>query len=200
MIGLSLFMTSFAQAAYIDFTNSAWQGAQGLSSFTYDGVTLSSTGGSMTFNSSSWEKNGCANSHSATAVNLACDGDGIGIRDDEITGNAGQKITVTFSSAVNIVEVELLDLFPNEGGTGNHEVAIINASNLFSNPVFLAGGYYATGFQSNGTTTLEFSAANDNWSDYALARITTSSVPEPASIAMLAIGLIGLGAARKRSN
>ncbi|PCJ45704.1 MAG: hypothetical protein COA99_04340 [Moraxellaceae bacterium] len=186
-----------SQAAWIDFTSADWSGVQGQSSFTQDGITVSSSNGNMTFNSTG-DQQGCKNS----GADLACAGDGIGIGDDEITGQSNQSISVTFDSAVDIIQIELLDLFQGEGPAGADEVAVITVLNIdttFSNPNQVVGGYLATGFQANGVTNLTLTAQNDSYSDYALARITTIDVAEPASFALFGLGLMGVGALRRRA-
>ncbi len=188
-----------AQAAFIDFTSIEWAAANGQSNYSVGGVTLeASFGSTLTFNGSNSERGGCSTASGIHSANLACFGDGIGLNNDEITGNQRQSLTVSFASPVDIIEIEFLDLFPNEGGQGNHEVAIIDGAHVFSNTSFSTGGYLATGYSANGVSSIQFTAQNDNWSDYALARIITS-VPEPSSIALLTLGFIGLIAARRIS-
>jgi len=48
---LPLTFTSL-EAGIIDFTSDEWSGIQGQTSFTYDGIMLTSVGGTMTFNDS----------------------------------------------------------------------------------------------------------------------------------------------------
>ncbi len=185
------------QAGLIDFTGTDWSGVQGQNSFESNGVTLTSVGGLMSFNDSGSEQSGCDASFLVTATNLACDGDGIGIGSDEITGKYQQSLTIKFDSAVDIIQVELLDLFRNEGPERQPEIAIINAM-TFENTSPITGGYFATGFIADGVTTLTLTAGADSWSDYSLAQITIDVVPEPSSLALIAIGLLGLGVIRLR--
>lgn len=192
-----------SQAGLIDFTSAAWSGANNNSSFTSGDITL--TGSStLSFNGNASELPGCQDSFSLTTTNLACAGDGIGMVNDEISGNQQQSLTVTFNQGnVNIIQIELLDLYNSEGPNGQPEIAIIslngsdfNASGIYTPGDF--GGYFATGFNANGVSELVLTASNDAWSDYSLARITTSDVPEPSSLMLLGLGLLGMAAARKK--
>ena len=122
-------------AAGVDFTNhTTWGGANGAASHTaiYDTVkvTLTASGGTMTINGS--DKTGWGsgvNCSAPTSTGLACDGDGIGISDDEITGNLLQVLTVSFTNlsdapiVVLLAEIEILDLFAGGSADTGGEIA-----------------------------------------------------------------------------
>jgi hypothetical protein len=124
-------------------------------------------------------------------------GDGIGISNDEITQGGGQILTISFlSGPVDILDVHLLDLFATEQ---SGEIAIINgtASAASGGSANAAGGYWETGLGFTGVTSITLYGNNDRFSDYSLARIAYK-VPEPTVIALFAVGLLGLGFARRR--
>jgi hypothetical protein len=202
----SSFGLGSAQATTIDLTNSAdWSGANGTSSFvsptTFDGlsVTVSAVGGSITFNA--------ADAHAACSgvTGLACQGDGLGIGDDEIT--FGQEVlTVAFSTPVRLLGLEFLDLF--QGGASF--VDLLSEMLLFtlfgdfgSIDGSLAGsaldtlGYGTIALDVEGVTSIAFysrsplSAPN---TDFALAAVDLVVTPEPGSLALVAIGLLAAGA------
>jgi hypothetical protein len=207
----------------IDFTNAKpWGGVQGQTSFSSGGVTVSSqgNGGTLTFNAIG------ASNDPSTGLEpcgvYACDGDGIGIGDDEVswkTSGFDQLLEVRFDKAVTVTEISFLDLFNESTG---REIAFwyyngdaSAKSNLMApltNDSWPAtnGFAAATGLNKTDVTSITFlvdcagnsCAAND----YALAGIKTvgpdadvSEVPLPAAAWLFGSGLIGLaGIARRR--
>lgn len=218
----------------VDFTDhSVWGGANGTSSFSatlFDNVTVTLTagGGNLTNNvgdTTGWIGGNCS---APTAAGLACNGDGIGIKDDEITGNASpaQILTVSLTNAAtggafaaSLTEIELLDLFalnsPDVGG----EIAYYSINggsfvSIFPEPTM---GNPGTGYKFEdvgeifNVTTIAFKGNTDPISDFALARLTFvvspvggpcplggCVVPEPNTLAIIAVGLAGIGFIRRR--
>lgn len=207
---LAFAMSAQAAPQLIDFTDgSKWSAANGLSSFTASygdlDVTASSVGGNLSFNGGR-DKNGCISGLNQSVHNLVCDGDGLGIGNDEITEGGFQRITITFSSSVTIGDVELLDLFNNQNES---EVALISLNDdIFETHASnnLTGGYHRTMVTGPDITMVVLKSANDNHSDYALARISltlnnirgfSSSVPAPSALLLMMPGL-ALIARRRR--
>ena len=179
-----------SQATLIDFTDINWSIVNGTDVAGIGNLTLSSTGGDMTFNAG--DNGGCIAGQGSHG--LACDGDGIGIGNDEITelGNtrAAQTITISFDNAVNITNLFLLDLF---GSERSGEVAIIDG-NPYQAPVGnlgIAGGFFATGYTGLGITEIILSGNRDFFSDYAVAGIEVSPVPLPGAVFLFGSALLG---------
>jgi hypothetical protein len=199
---------SITQAApvLVDFTDgSKWSAANGQSSFTATygdvDVTASATGGNLSFNGGN-DKNGCISGLNQSVHNLVCDGDGLGINNDEITEGGFQKITIMFSKAVSLNDIELLDLFNNSNEVENALVRLnggIFGTHVSNN---LTGGYHRTLETGSDITMVVLKSADDNHSDYALARISftlsqistfsTTGVPAPPAILLMIPGVAWL--------
>jgi hypothetical protein len=196
LVPLFLFplVSSSVHAGIIDFTSDDWSGVgqNTMSEFTVGDIKLSSSVGNLTFND--LDSGGCT---AAGVAGLACIGDGIGISNDEISQGGVQILTISFlGGPVDILDVHLLDLFAAEN---SGEIAIINGttSAASGSAANTAGGYWETGLGFMGVTSISLSSPDDGFSDYSLARISYK-VPEPTVIALFAVGLLGLGFARRR--
>ena len=197
-----------SQAVLIDFTDDSWEGAintGSTSTATIGGITLTASTSYLTFNAG--DMGGCLSGQLATG--LTCNGDGIGIRDDEISQGGVQRIVISFLSAVDIYGVHLLDLFGSDsrGGAVGEQAFVAAAGESVvaytpsANNDGVAGGYWDTGFTASNVSSLMFYAADDGFSDFALARLDIGPgsvvVPEPGAIALLAVGVLGLGIGRR---
>jgi hypothetical protein len=208
--GLMLGSVRPAHAGLIDFTNSSiWGGAAGQASFTsltlFDGVqvTVEAFNGLLTFNS------GDVNAGCAGTTGLACQGDGLGITDDEVTSGT-EWLRVSFSSPVAISGLAFLDLFgyPNQSGDVAAEIArwyVYNPAQSLSQSATGTDttttlGYLPIVTNYSNVTQLRFYATEPTNSDFALASINVSrtAVPEPATLFLSGIGFVALATFRSR--
>lgn len=196
--------TSAASAALIDFTDNTVGAGGGT---TLGGYTV--TGNPQAPNTN---ESGPGLINLSSGETLAGDNDGLGIRDDEISGNTlfDQYITVTFNRNVRLTAAYFLDLFADEE-TQEQETALVSVGPVPVNPadaelaaqeIHFTGLGELTGISLIGTS-FTFSVEdflNDGIGrpDAALAAIEVSAVPLPASVLMLGAALGGLGAIGRR--
>lgn len=197
VIGFSFFaVTSMANAAILDFTKSPFIGISGfVAGTTYD---VTASGGSL-----NWSQ-----SHDgSTCIGLACQIDGLGVRDDEIT-RGNEEIRIEFGTAVRVTGLAFLDLFTSRNGR-SRERAVINydGGSIFFDALASQFPGSTSGFRSeNGlnivTSYLAFTAGGSNdeigSDDYALAAVTVSAVPLPPSLIMFGIAMGGIGYLARR--
>ena len=211
-----------------DFTNEDWIGVIGQTDVTINGLRFVSeiysgagefveTGAGLT-----WNAGGGTDPNTGlvpclpTGLDYACQGDGIGIGDDEVSylgEDQREVLTIYFTGGpVAISEVSFLDLFI-EGRTLYTESAYVFINgDVTANMIFDAtagtgtnGFYRASGSPISGISSISFGAACDMEGgpedckkvDYSLAGINV--VPIPAAAWLFGSGLIGLaGIARRR--
>ncbi len=207
-----------SNAATLDFTIDPYIGSAGF----FAGTTYSITAFGGTLDNSQLQDGN-------TCVGLDCTTDGLGVDtggdwddDDEISSYDdgeeffAQSITVTFGTAVNITELYFLDLFTDDEGTGEAEVARVSYNETHSDFLADAGqvrfdgssGYFAALALNIVTDELVFTVFNGGaqgrgYGDYALAAITgVSAVPLPPALLMFGAALGGMGvlARRKKKN
>lgn len=193
--------TAGASAATLDFTDfSSYTFTSSLASGTFMGVdwTMTSSGGALTRNAG-YDGTGTSKADMQTLTGLELDGDGIGVRDDEVS--LQEMVTVTFERSVKVVGVYLLDLFAGEEADifVDGEFAGFVASTPTANTT---GGF--AGFGPDAPvwlTSISFTpwaGSTKQGPDFALAGIEIAAVPLPAGGVLLLTALGGLGLAARR--
>lgn len=149
------------------------------------------------------------------AADLAFEGDGIGITDDEVSNKGGESLTLSFSKAVKVTAFHFLDLFfgtPTDKTKPGYEAVSVfdTVTNLliaeFVSDQFLdanaIGGYkfgaLDTPWVGKSLTFYTSGARDDSDIDFALAAVEATAVPVPAAGLLLLTAIGGLAAARRR--
>jgi hypothetical protein len=220
----SALIVGAAQATVIDFTDAdLWStsGTPRTESYGDLDVTLIAYdryGTMVPFTNTTYDgKKPC---ESYGGLGLACERDGIGIGDDEVSFGI-EMLQVSFSSAVDIKSITLLDLFAYSGSDPYAEQAVIGLGPLTASPSYGVWegtadndrtGFFTADLDNaidltnssmfDDVTTLYFGShgafGSPRFSDFALAAIEIIDVPEPGSFALLGIGLISLYGARRQ--
>ena len=199
-LGLAIVILGFlgvvrpAEALTIDFTSKIWAGADGRTSYTAQiggvDVTVASLIGKLTFNSNDVDP-------LCSTTGLACSGDGLGIRDDEVTALT-ELLSVSFSAPVSVTGLAFLELFgyPNKSGDPVAEIAMWavapsgQIASVTGTDKTTTLGYQAVVTNYTNVTALHFFAALPVNSDFSLAAINIKrDVPEPATLLLSGLGL-----------
>ncbi len=183
----------------IDFRTTDYGGCFGMTNCTVGDLTLSAV-------------------NQDGAAEIYWDGvDGLGIiggqESDEIDGSNGEMLTVTFANPTSLTGVWFSDLFagagdPLEIASTRVRLADGTTVDFLTNGVDPLGSTNGEVFQSFGgalsVASIMFGTPSDINDDHSVAGLVLAdqppaSIPEPGTIALLALGLVAVRATRRRS-
>ena len=185
-----------ASAGVIDFTSSAWSGANGQGSFSFGGVTLSACLQSTT--------PGCGQTLGYPYLTYSSTY-GIGIRGTAFDGNPdeiGRGIAVTeilkvsFSSPASLTQLQFRkfgsDTLPIVGTQVPEVVSVAYNGGGYTDYTANGSDPFTASYVTSGVNYLYIKGKNVG-SEASLLNITTADVPVPATLPLIGLGLAAFG-------
>jgi hypothetical protein len=225
--GALLATSANAAQILVDFTDRTIWGSSGAGAVTRSygdlQVTLQAFNGGDETTYSNTAYDGVP-THAACSF-LACRSDGVGVRDDEVSYGdegpfMGERLTVSFSRAVSVDMIAFFDFFSYMQGSDPYaeqlQVSVNGLGGAWG--VWSANATDSTGYLGaaaanadlltdadlfSGVWSLDFYAAGEDGlsipqhSDFALAAIQITTVPEPTALSLLGLGMLAFGFARR---
>jgi hypothetical protein len=191
-----LLAAASAGASTIDFEGLAGPGAQ---------TNMNALGVNTTYMGNNWHASG-------SGLWGVCDGNCFG--DQPLTAHSGtayawtwagpQSMFIDFGTAVNFGGGYFAGQFDNRGGFNSHSIEFFayDATHTLigsTSAVAIADSQWSfVGANLNNVSFLEIRSDRNSWFAMDDLQIDTNRVPEPASIALLGLGLAGVALSRRR--